>query len=373
MVASTLFKRTLASPALEYRKRIALVSLILIIATALCYICIPQIYAEDDDMGDSIEELMQEMVDTLDDNTMIDECASIMLGENSNFRDAMIADNGKRTGLATSVMNTMKIIAMGMLVVYVVMDVIKMAERSAGGQRMLDVVLIPLLKMAVAGFCILYSNQLANALQDLGKAIFQIVKKTSIEGMASAIAGTVSGVEEAMTVRESIEAAGGEKLSVGFWEGLPQMLSMTIIQNPICHLLKYSIKMTSYSLFFELAIRKAFIPIALCGMVEGGGGMASPGLRYLKSFLGVHIKMAVMILAIIIAYSIPGVSYAAVVARGSNIIKQIDSDGDDAAPAAFFINATPWGTYVYDSIACRLACLAICREGNKIVNQIIVN
>lgn len=108
-----------------------------------------------------------------------------------------------------------------------------------------------------------------------------------------------------------------------------------------------------FSVLFELMLRRLFTPFAICDIY--GEGLRSPGMRYLKKYLAIFIKIAVIFATCYII----GVTQAMIV------------PATDAGLKAFFKNMTSTIGFNLMVIALNFTGIGVMLKGGEIANDIV--
>lgn len=170
----------------------------------------------------------------------------------------------------------------GLLVLFFAMGLLRSAASFRDFQRP-EYALRHLLHFVAAKLAITYGL-------DLMTSIFQICG-----GIISAAAGSVGGLAGAQV---SLPAEIGTAISqVGFLQSILLWL-VTLLGGVIITVLAFVMILTVYGRFFKLYLYTALSPVALASF--GGESTSSLGRAYLKSYLGVCMEGAVIVLACII-------------------------------------------------------------------------
>ena len=260
------------------RKLVVRIAVIAILSSAFLFLLLPSVLAADS-LADYTKDNLEELLAKTRDTSEFEEVKSILLGENSQFLDATIGENG----LGTLIIKFVKVAAMCMVALFVLNDVLKETER---GSVDFDFALRVMVKMTISVFCIFYVEDLAKGIQGFGAYLVEGISTKTRE---------IEAMYKAEIADQGLAEIKDELVASGTWEALPNLIEIKGFANPIFYLLKLAIKTVSYSFFIELAIRKAFMPMAMVSIIDGGE--RSPGVRYLKKFFCVYIKMAIILIA----------------------------------------------------------------------------
>ena len=136
-------------------------------------------------------------------------------------------------------------------------------------------------------------------------------------GVVAAAANSVGGMTgAAATLPAEITAAIGE---VGFLASIPLWL-VTLLGSLFITILSFIMILTVYGRFFRLYMYAALSPVALASFA--GENTASFGKAFLKSYVGVCMEGAVIVLACII-YSAFASSGAPVIDQDASMVSQV--------------------------------------------------
>lgn len=113
------------------------------------------------------------------------------------------------------------------------------------------------------------------------------------QGIISTAAGSIGSAMETTLPAEMITAVN----DLGFFESIP-VWAVSLIGSLIIIVLSFIMLMTVYGRFFKLYIYAAIAPIPLSTFA--GDGTSSTGKAFLKSFAGVCMEGAIIVLACVI-------------------------------------------------------------------------
>lgn len=145
---------------------------------------------------------------------------------------------------------------------------------------------------------------------DIMTTIFEICGGV-VSSMASRVGGMTSA---AVTLPSEIATAIGE---VGFFASIPLWL-VTLLGSLFITVLSFVLIMTVYGRFFKLYMYTALAPLPLASF--SGEGTSSHGKAFIKSYIGVCMEGAVIVLACLIFTAFVGAEPA--VASGS-VVTQV--------------------------------------------------
>lgn len=140
-----------------------------------------------------------------------------------------------------------------------------------------------MIEIAIVAIIMLQLNHLVKLLTDAGGAIIQNLNPVKDSGDAA---------EQALSLLKSIGVVG-QNSTDGKVGGLKwfKALGILIIPYVLSLLLQIGAYFAAFSLILEIGIRRLFMPFAIADIY--GEGMRSPGMRYLKKYFAVFIKIAV--------------------------------------------------------------------------------
>lgn len=125
---------------------------------------------------------------------------------------------------------------------------------------------------------------------DLMLALFRIA-----QGVVSSIAGSLGSASGLLaTLPNEVEAA---ITGASFWESIPLWI-VTLLGSLLVTILSFIIIMTVYGRYFSLYMYAAIAPIPLAAFA--GEGTAQIGTQFLKSYAGVYLQGAIIVLACVI-------------------------------------------------------------------------
>lgn len=323
------------------RKRIVGMSLVCILFAAFLFLGVGHAEANNSSLNGVARDQHRELVETVYSNGQIREVSDILLGTNSGFYDAMV---GSDTSIGNVVLGLTKGFAAALLMLYTYISIVRSYER---GEANLDMFYRVLLKLVLSFFVIAYLNDILEAIQDLGYYLVQIINNASIDALGSVDETTLEKIYDDSLWNSLSFGAGGES---SYWEAQSNVLEMQSLYNPILSLLNLAIKTVSYSFFIELALRKAFMPIAMVMIMEDGP--RSPGIRYLKKYFAIYLKMMFCILAVTASYAL---TMTTVNAMGDGFTEYVSTGF----------------SFLYDSFATKAAALVFIRQGSMLADEIL--
>ncbi len=176
-------------------------------------------------------------------------------------------------------------IAYGLLVLFFVVGVVKTTTNFSEIKRP-EQALKLFLRFAIAKAIVTYS-------MDLMQSIFHIIQGIMTQVLLSSHVYIDGGVTMSDSVIMKIEACG-------FFESIPLFI-VALIGALLITVLSCVLLLTVYSRFFKLYMYTAIAPIPMSSF--SGEGTSQVGRQFLKSYAGVCLQGAVIILACII-YSV---------------------------------------------------------------------
>lgn len=209
-------------------------------------------------------------------NDRMEELWGLLTQSPETFKDgaiwnAMVGING-----------TLQAIGYGLLVLFFAINLFRSAASFRDFQRP-EYALRQLIQFVLAKTAITYG------LEFLTK-IFAICN-----GIVASAAGSIGGVEGAsITMPDEIISAIND---VSFWHSIPLWL-ITLMGTFFITILAFIMILTVYGRFFKLYMYAALSPIALSSFV--GSSTSFIGKSFLKSYIGVCMEGAVIVLACII-------------------------------------------------------------------------
>ena len=286
------------------RKRIAAAAATVIAMAAVIFLFAPAALGASD-ISDANDSTVIEMLEDSDMNEVLDDVCSILMGTESNFIETVIGTNGTGTVL----MSAMQVLGISLMGMFILMEVLQEMSRGTFGT---DAIMRVMTKMVIACLLIIYAADILEALDTIGDYLVALVKVSVNQAIAAAEAAAEASGASTESIATAItkladsmsSAASGTSSSSGaltsdgtsaLWTGITDTVSngLTWLLGKI---LTLTVKGMSYALFMELAIRKAFMPLAMASAVNGGG--RDPGFRYIKKYFSVYLKMGIIIVTI---------------------------------------------------------------------------
>ena len=216
---------------------------------------------------------------------------------------------GSIWGIIVNIQDALKATGFALLVLFFVMGVVKTRTNFSELKRPEHAVRL-FLRFAIAKAVVTYG-------MDLMLAVFRIA-----QGVVSSIAGSLgsaSGMLAALPAE--VEAAIAQ---ASFWESIPLWI-VTLLGSLLITILSFIIIMTMYGRYFSLYMYAAIAPIPLAAFA--GESTAQIGVQFLKSYAGVCLQGAIIVLACVIftafAAAPPAVTGSGVVQMVWNYIAEL--------------------------------------------------
>ncbi len=185
----------------------------------------------------------------------------------------------------TDIHDGLKAIAFGLLVLFFVVGVVKTTTNLSEIKRP-EHALRLFLRFVIAKIIVTYS-------MDLLLAIFKIIQGVVVQISGSAANIFNGGIALPDVIQQKV-------LECGFLESIPLWI-VTLLGSLFITVLSFLMILTVYSRFFSLYMYTAIAPIPLSTFA--GEGTSSVGKQFLKSYAGVCLQGAIIVLACII-YSV---------------------------------------------------------------------
>ena len=193
-------------------------------------------------------------------------------------------------GIGEGINGGLQAVGYGLLVLFFAMSVFKSTASFRDFQRP-EYALRHFIRFVAAKVAITYA-------MDLMTAIYSICG-----GVVAQIAGSLGGVGAASVALPSeIESAVEE---AGFWASIPLWL-VTILGSLFITIMSFIMIMSVYGRFFRLYMYTALAPVPLSSFA--GEGTSEMGKHFVKSYVGVCLEGAVIVLACIIFSAFAGTS-----------------------------------------------------------------
>ena len=184
--------------------------------------------------------------------------------------------------VVTGINGALQAIGYGLLILFFAMSIFKSTASFRDFQRP-EYALKHFIRFVAAKVAITYS-------MDIITTIYTICG-----GIIESIAGSLGGIGgAAVTLPSAIEAAVED---AGFWASIPLWL-VTILGSLFITVMSFIMIMTVYGRFFRLYIHTALAPVPLASFA--GEGTSQMGKAFVKSYVGVCMEGAVIVLACLI-------------------------------------------------------------------------
>ena len=185
-------------------------------------------------------------------------------------------------GVVTGINGALQAIGYGLLVLFFAMSVFKSTASFRDFQRP-EYALKHFIRFVAAKVAITYALDLMTAIYSIcGGVVEQI--SSSLGGAAGASVTLPSAVESAVE-------------DAGFWASIPLWL-VTILGSLFITIMSFIMIMSVYGRFFRLYMYTALAPVPLSSFA--GEGTSEIGKHFVKSYVGVCLEGAVIVLACII-------------------------------------------------------------------------
>lgn len=263
------------------RKRIVLVAIALIVISAIAFIIMPAI-----SFAYQYEEFAKAMEDVFDPNMFgnyIQESANTMFG---NYMDMSSEHGAAYQGLIVTTS-----LAASLFAIYLVITIIR---EALNGKANFDMFTKLFVKMLITFFILINLNPLTGAIHKVMsyfiKEMINALNAATAEQTMNILSANSSEVQNALNEGNSFNQFTVTFLAIAFARfllGLPKF---------IVHVM---ILLDSYALVIELFLRKIFMPLATLSFLDDGTSRA--GVRYIKRYAGVYMKMLIYIAGLVVA------------------------------------------------------------------------
>ena len=184
--------------------------------------------------------------------------------------------------IVTGINGALQAIGYGLLILFFAMSIFKSTASFRDFQRP-EYAFKHFIRFVAAKVAITYS-------MDIITTIYTICG-----GVVESIADSLGGIGgAAVTLPSAIEAAVED---AGFWASIPLWL-VTILGSLFITVMSFIMIMTVYGRFFRLYLYTALAPVPLSSFA--GEGTAQTGKAFIKSYVGVCMEGAVIVLACLI-------------------------------------------------------------------------
>ena len=217
--------------------------------------------------------------------------ANELLGGKSDVWQKFFWDYGLNgvQPIVTQITNGIAVFGGMLCFVYFLKSII---DEMAKGTADFDAWLKIFVRMSIAALVIANINAITNIAQGLAVVIGNFIKTTMEPLLAETKLNALSG-------GALEDAANGKPAIVRFFNAIGQILSLNMIRLLICYfacgIQNFLLYAFSFGLFFEIAIRKCFMPIAVANLFADEGFRGS-GARYIKKYFATCLRIALLIL-----------------------------------------------------------------------------
>lgn len=250
-------------------KKINKLSFLMILLSFIVIIGIPSIYAESDNM---ISAMCNQI-----NNGVIETARANFTPKNKLFKAVITPKN---LGTLTDFMNWQAVLC---TMAIAIMSMYRMFDTLNKGHDVLQTFLKMLIDVCLSFVLFSYVPDILGFIVDGGTDfINQLIPDKSD-----------SAVKETLLTCKNVCGTDDPGL-------IDTLVGFAILIVPwTCSLaMQIAIKFISFSIVLELGIRRTFAPIACVDMI--GEGLRSPGVRYLKRYFGVFLKMCVCLVICIL-------------------------------------------------------------------------
>lgn len=261
-------------------------------------------------------------------NTKLTEIWSLVSETPQNFK------GGAMWELATKINGALQAIGYGLLILFFAISIFKSTANFRDFRRP-EMALRFFIRFVAAKTAVTYG-------MDIMTTLFNICA-----GIISSVAGNLSTLTGAtVTLPEEIKTAIGE---TGFLASIPLWL-VTILGSVFITVLSFIMILTVYSRFFKLYMYTALAPIPLSTFA--GETTSNTGKAFIKSYLGVCLEGAIIVLACLI--------FSAFTASGSPGIVNTDASAVTQV----------WG-YLAETIFNMLVLVGLVKGADRIVKEML--
>ena len=189
---------------------------------------------------------------------------------------------GSIWGIITNINGSLQAIGYGLLVLFFAMSIFKSTASFRDFQRP-EYALKHFIRFVAAKVAVTYAMDLMVKLYEICGGVVQQIT-SGMGGIAGAAVTLPSAVETAIE-------------DVGFWASIPLWL-VTILGSLFITVLAFIMIMTVYGRFFKLYMYTALAPVPISSFA--GEGTSQMGKAFIKSYVGVCLEGAVIVLACVI-------------------------------------------------------------------------
>lgn len=255
-------------------RTIVSIALIIIVFSFILFVFLPSVNASIFDIGTWIRDACIDILNTIRKShgqTVVDILKSPMLS--SITKGDSTADN-----ILNGFLISMKGIGVMFVLVYSLMAILS-EQRSTQLSR--DKALTIILRVGIAITFILFSDRILNAIQGFMASVNTLIFNNISHEILT---------DTENKIQEWINSMQGQSFDMSAYaNAFFVLIIIRVILWPVSWILDLIIKIMSYSIIIEIAVRKVFIPLALADISHYG--MRSGGVRYLKKTAAVYIRL----------------------------------------------------------------------------------
>lgn len=262
---------------LIYRKRLVLFQGIFILSLAIILLSQGSVLAF------NVESLFldttNQIIEDFYTGNQLQEAADIMLGTHSGFKNISEI-------LGTNVSTVLQGFGAAALVLNMF---IQAASNVFKSQMTKEIWLRYLAQFIAALTLMIYFNQFLDWLCSAGSSFVEFVRQV---------------LEDVVLVNSATVAVENVSGSIGSIGASVEQLEyiMGIMPSIIIQVLTLFVKIVSYAMFFELVLRRAFIPFAIVGILSDG--LRNPGVRFFKKIAGMFLRMSIILISLAAVWGI---------------------------------------------------------------------
>lgn len=214
--------------------------------------------------------------------------ASDLMGSKDNVWQKFFWDYGldNQQPIVTQLTNAISVFGGLLCFMYFLRAII---DEMAKGTADFDAWLRIFVKLSIAAIVIVNINAIMTIAQGLAVVLGNIIKATMSPLLEETKQNVLSG--------GTLEAAANGKLNI--FSAVMQILTMrtllVILAYFLCGIQNFLLYGFSYGLFFEIAIRRCFMPIAVAN-IFGEDGFRGSGARYIKKYFATCLRISLLIL-----------------------------------------------------------------------------
>jgi hypothetical protein len=199
---------------------------------------------------------------------------------------------GSIWGIIVNISNGLQAVAYGLLILFFAMDVFK-STASFRDLKHPEQALRLFIRFVAAKTAVTYCMEIMTA-------IFNICG-----GIVTKIAESMGGTAASLTLPDEVKTAIN---GAGFWNSIP-LWFVTLLGSLFITVLSFVMILTVYSRFFRIYLYTAIAPVALSSFA--GETVSATGRAFIKSYIGVCIEGAVIVLSCVIYSAFAGSGSAA--------------------------------------------------------------